>query len=130
MQISSVNWCKTIKTPLQMAVLLTLVTYMRLDSLQDTKNCIVPLLLDLSHPGFQDSEEIFARLPYRWLGIILASGQRVQFGPILHLIDVVRNAFIVLVTFVVSVDEGKGCPRPVINTGYEDGDLCLVYTVV
>lgn len=102
---------------------------MRLDPLQDTKDCVVPLSLDLLHPGLQKSQEIFSRPPHRWIRIVLAFGQRVESGPVLHLIDVMFHAFLVFGALVISIDKCKSRPRPVIHARYKYGDLCLVYAI-
>lgn len=102
---------------------------MRLDPLQNTKDCVVPLSLDLLHPAFQQSEKIFSRPPYRGIGIVLAFGQRVKFGSILHLINIVFHALFVFRAFVISIHKRKSRPRPVIHACYKYGDLCLVYAI-
>lgn len=104
-------------------------TYMRLDPLQDTKDCVVPLSLDLLHPGFQKPEKILSRPPYWGVGIILASGQRVESRAVLHLINIVFYAFFVFRALVISIHKHKSCPRPVIHARYKYGDLCLVHAI-
>lgn len=104
-------------------------TYMWLDSLQYTEDCVVPLPLDLFHSGLQDSEKIFTRPPHRRLRSVFPFSQGVELGPILHLFYVVLYAFCTFRAFVICVDERKSRPRPMVHASYEYRDLCLVYAV-
>lgn len=103
---------------------------MWLDPLQDTKDCVVPFSLDLFHSGFQYSEEVLSRPPHGWLSFVLAFCQRVRSESILHLIEIVLHTFLIFRALVISIDERKSRPGPVIHARHEHRYLCLVYAVI